>query len=223
MHKKYLSAVFGVRSDLFAQNGFSSFRGIGILTICMKESIIEMTMSCGGKYMDFEEEYKKNRTAMKRCRKTETASFIVLAANIAISIWLLVAAVISGEVLVLIASVLGLAASALGILGLYKKDSAIAIAAGVFLIAEMGIMFFADGPDLIGVLEVAVFGYFAAANFLNIKKYRWLEQQDGFPNFEPRLKEYDMDRAQRNIKDPYARKMEEMKKNNASAGHMDEL
>lgn len=164
--------------------------------------------------MDFEEEYKQNRTAMKKCKKTETLIFIVFAVNIAVAGFYLFLA-ISGDLLCIIVSVLGLAGSALGILSVHKKDSALAIAGGVLIIAEVGIMFFSDGFSVLGVVEVAVFTYFAVGNFLNIKKYRWLEQQDGFPNFEPRLKEYDMERAQRNIKDPYAQKMEEMKMNNS--------
>ena len=78
-----------------------------------------------------------------------------------------------------------------------------------------------DGISLLGILEIGVFGWFAARNFMNIKKYRWLEQQDGFPQFEPKLKEYDMDRVQRDIKDPYAHKMEERQSN--SSVSMEEL
>ncbi|HOA00330.1 hypothetical protein [Ruminococcus sp.] len=166
-----------------------------------------------GNTVDFEEEYKQNRTAMKKCKKTETWIFIVFAVNIAVAGFYLFLA-ISGDLLSIIVSVLGLAGSALGLLSVCKRDSALAIAGGVLVIAEVGVMFFSDGISVLGVVEVAVFTYFAVANFLNIKKYRWLEQQDGFPNFEPRLKEYDMDRAQRNIKDPYAQKMEDMDKNN---------
>ena len=165
--------------------------------------------------MDFEEEYKKNRTAMKKCKKTETYIFIIFAANIAIAIWMMIAALIAWNIWFLTAAILGAAGSVLGILSVRKRDSALAIAGGVLIIAEVGAMFFSDGFSVLGVVEVAVFTYFAVYNFLNIKKYRWLEQQDGFPNFEPRLKEYDMDRAQRSIKDPYAQKMEEMKANNS--------
>lgn len=150
---------------------------------------------------------------MKKCKKTETWISIAFAVNIAVAGFYLFLA-ISGDLLSIIIAVLGLAGSALGLLSVRKRDSALAIAGGVLIIAEVGTMFFSDGFSVLGVVEVAVFTYFAVANFLNIKKYRWLEQQDGFPNFEPRLKECDMDRAQRNIKDPYAQKMEDMDKNN---------
>jgi len=164
--------------------------------------------------VDFEEEFKQNRTAMKKCKKTETYIFIIFAANIAIAIWMMIAALIAWNIWFLTAAILGAAGSVLGILSVRKRDSALAIAAAVIIIAEIGIMFFFDGISVLGFAEAAVFGYFVVTNIMNIKKYRWLEQQDGFPNFEPRLKEYDMDRAQRNIKDPYAQKMEDMNKNN---------
>lgn len=171
--------------------------------------------------MDFEEEYKQKRTQMKNVKKTETATFIVFAVNAVISIWMLVAFFITLNKLVLLISILGAAASVVGFLSVYRKDSALAIAAGVFLLAEITALFFDDGITVLGVAELAVFGYFAVRNFMDIKKYRWLEQQDGFPNFESKLKEYDTNKAQRDTKDPYARKMEKRQK--TSSGSMDEL
>lgn len=171
--------------------------------------------------MDFEEEYKQNRTQMKNVKKTETAAFIVFAVNAVISIWMLVAFFITLDKMVLLTSILGAAASVIGFLSVYRKDSALSIAAGVLLLSEITALFFNEGVSALGLIEFVVFGYFAARNFLNIKKYRWLEQQDGFPQFEPKLKEYDMDRAERNINDPYARKMEERQK--YSSGSMDEI
>lgn len=171
--------------------------------------------------MDFEEEYKQNRTQMKKIKKEDTMILIVFAANVAMSLWMLVAFVLTFNKTALLTAVLGLAASAVGFLSAYRKDSALAIAAGVLLFAEISALFFSNGISLLGILEIGVFGWFAARNFMNIKKYRWLEQQDGFPQFEPKLKEYDMDRVQRAIKDPYARKMEERQR--SSSGSMDEL
>ena len=169
--------------------------------------------------MDFEAEYKQNRTQMKRIKKEDTVIFIVFAANAAMAIWLLVAFLMTHDKSVLLTAVLGVAASVIGFLSAYRKDSAFAIVSGVLLIAEMIVMFFFDGISFIGFVEVAVFGRFAFRNFMNIKKYRWLEQQDGFPQFEPKLKEYDMNREQWDTDNPYARKMEERQKN--SSGDMD--
>lgn len=171
--------------------------------------------------MDFEEEYKQKRTQMKKIKKEDTEILIVFAANVAMSLWMLVAFVLTFNKAALLTAVLGLAASAVGFLSVYRKDSALAIAAGVLLFAEISALFFSDGISLLGILEIGVFGWFAARNFMNIKKYRWLEQQDGFPQFEPKLKEYDTNKAQRDTKDPYARKMEERQK--TSSGSMDEL
>ncbi|WP_024861749.1 hypothetical protein [Ruminococcus flavefaciens] len=171
--------------------------------------------------MDFEEEYKQKRTQMKKIKKEDTEILIVFAANVAMSLWMLVAFVLTFNKAALLTAVLGLAASVVGFLSVYRKDSALAIAAGVLLFAEISALFFSDGISLLGILEIGVFGWFAARNFMNIKKYRWLEQQDGFPQFEPKLKEYDTNKAQRDTKDPYARKMEERQK--TSSGSMDEL
>ena len=171
--------------------------------------------------MDFEEEFKQNRTQMKRIKKEDSAILIVFAVNFAISIWLLVAFFISQDKAILLSSVLGAAASVVGFLSAYRKDSTLAIASGVLLLSEITAMFFYDGITVLGSVELAVFGYFAVRNFMNIKKYKWLEQQDGFPQFEPRLKEYDMEKVQRNIKDTYTEKMEERQKK--STGSMDEL
>ena len=41
--------------------------------------------------MDFEEEYKQNRTAMKRIKKEDTVIFIVFAVNMIMAIWLFIA------------------------------------------------------------------------------------------------------------------------------------
>ncbi|WP_303805737.1 hypothetical protein [Ruminococcus flavefaciens] len=171
--------------------------------------------------MDFEEEYKQNRTQMKKIKKEDTVILIVFAANVVMSLWMLFAFLMTFNKTALLTVVLGLAASAVGFLSAYRKDSALAIAAGVLLFAEISALFFSDGISLLGILEICVFGWFAARNFMNIKKYRWLEQQDGFPQFEPKLKEYDMDRVQRDIKDPYAHKMEERQSN--SSVSMEEL
>ena len=158
---------------------------------------------------------------MKNVKKTETAAFIVFAANVVISIWLLVAFFVTLDKMALLTSVLGVAASVVGFLSVYRKDSSLSIVSGVLILAEITVLFFNEGVSALGFLELAVFGYFAVRNFLNIKKYRWLEQQDGFPNFEPKLKEYDANKAQRDTKDPYALKMEERQK--SSAGSMAEL
>ena len=171
--------------------------------------------------MEYEEEYKQNRTAMKKLKKEDTMILIIFAGCLAMAVWMLVAFFITQNKMILLSSVLGAAASVIGFFSTYRKDSALAIAAGVLLLATIAVMFFYDGFSVLGVAELAVFGWFAARNFLNIKKYKWLEQQEGFPQFEPKLREYDMEKAQRNIRDTYAAKTEERQKN--STGGMDEI
>lgn len=171
--------------------------------------------------MEHEEEYKQNRTAMKKIKKEDTMILIIFAGCLAMAVWMLVAFFITQNKMMLLSSVLGAAASVTGFFSSYRKDSALAIAAGVLLLATIAVMFFYDGFSLLGVAELAVFGWFAVRNFLNIKKYRWLEQQEGFPQFEPKLREYDTERERRNLRDPYAEKMKERQRN--SADSMDEL
>ncbi|SHM42445.1 hypothetical protein [Ruminococcus flavefaciens] len=171
--------------------------------------------------MDFEEEYKQNRTAMKRIKKEDTVIFIVFAVNMIMAIWLFIAFFMSFDKKILFSSIFGAAASVIGFLSAYRKDSALAIVSGVFLVAEMIGVFFFGFVTLLGFVLAGVFIVFAVRNFNNIKKYKWLEQQDGFPQFEPKLKEYDMNRVQRSIKDPYAIKMEERQR--SSYGNMDEI
>lgn len=50
------------------------------------------------------------------------------------------------------------------------------------------------------------------------KKYRWLEQQDGFPYFNVRFKYQEIDSSQWNIKDPYTQSFEKLKKQDNNNG-----
>ena len=77
--------------------------------------------------MDFEEEYKQNRTQMKKIKKEDTVILIVFAANVVMSLWMLVAFVLTFNKAALLTAVLGLAASVVGFLSAYRKDSALAI------------------------------------------------------------------------------------------------
>ena len=59
------------------------------------------------------------------------------------------------------------------------------------------------------------------ANFWAILKYRWLEKQRGFPQFSVRLEEYEENKFQRSIMDPYKLRMQQFQ--NASTGEMNDL
>ncbi len=60
-----------------------------------------------------------------------------------------------------------------------------------------------------------------AANMWAVVKYHWLEDQEGFPQFNPRYEEYKEKRREREIMDPYLREMQRVQK--ASNGEMNEL
>ncbi|WP_455529572.1 hypothetical protein [Ruminococcus sp.] len=50
------------------------------------------------------------------------------------------------------------------------------------------------------------------------RKYRWLEQQDGFPYFNVRFKDQEIDSSQWNMKDPYTQSFEKLKKQDKNNG-----
>ena len=59
------------------------------------------------------------------------------------------------------------------------------------------------------------------ANMWAVIKYHWLEDQEGFPQFNPRFEEYNENKHEREIMDPYLREMQRRQK--ASSGEMTEL
>ncbi|WP_028517052.1 hypothetical protein [Ruminococcus flavefaciens] len=171
--------------------------------------------------MDFEEEYKQNRTQMKKIKKDDTKMFVIFMCNIAVAILCLIAFVLSGNMGALLVSSLAAAASVTGLISVYNKNIALSVVSGVLLIAEIISMFSVGSFTILGFVEFAAFVWVAVRSFKNIKQYQWLAQQDGFPQFEPKLKEYDMNRTKWETKNPYAQKMAERQKN--SSGSMEEL
>ena len=104
-----------------------------------------------------------------------------------------------------------------GFMSTYKKNNILAAASVVLVLIESAFSRFALvlAPFVIAAAVITVI-----AN----KKYKWLEQQDGFPYFNSRVRFHEMDRAQWDIKDPYTQQFEELKKRNSNnSGHMDEL
>lgn len=171
--------------------------------------------------MDTENEYNHNRMLMKRVKKEDNAITIVYAINIAISLFLLVSFILTFEKVYLVAVLLGTAASVTGFFSVYRKDITLAIVSGFLLIGNIAALFFSDGSVVLGIIELFVFGWFAYRNLMNVKRYKWLEQQDGFPNFDINQAMYDREKAQWSIKDPYTQKMEERRK--SSKDSMDTL
>ena len=60
-----------------------------------------------------------------------------------------------------------------------------------------------------------------AANMWAVIKYHWLEDQEGFPQFNARFEEYKEHKREREIMDPYQKQMNEIKRR--STGEMSEL
>ena len=136
--------------------------------------------------MDFEEEYKQNRTQMKRIKNDDTKMFVAFAGNIIVAIWCFIAYILSWNKGVLLVAALAAAASVTGFISVYKKNTALSLVSGVLLIAEIITMFSVGSFTILGFAEFAAFAWVAVRSFKNINMYRWLEQQEGFPYFEPK-------------------------------------
>ena len=163
---------------------------------------------------------------MKKIQKQSAIATVIYALFLVMVLFELFFAIMISR-LYLVSAVPVIAASVTGFLGIYKKDSRFTIASIVF-IALHALSACIGFGDILGVV-FALIGhapvlYCTIQTLSNNKKYHWLEEQDGFPNFEPQLAMYDMDKQQRAIKDPYAIKKEEIEKRNAAQqGEMEEL
>lgn len=60
-----------------------------------------------------------------------------------------------------------------------------------------------------------------AANLWAVYKYHWLEDQEGFPQFNPRFEEYKENKREREIMDPYQLRVNQLQRN--STGEMTDL
>ena len=167
--------------------------------------------------MNMEEEYGRKRMSYKRCQKCY--NFIAI---YYIIIWgfilfaELYLGVIGGSLAYLFGALISGATLAAGFCGAYLHKNIFAVSAPVLSVFNM-----------IGVLGLILFTpvciLCAVLNVLANKKYQWLEQQDGFPYFNVRYRDQEIDKTQWNIKDPYTQNYEELKKKNDNNGQMDEL
>ena len=176
--------------------------------------------------MELEEEFSRNRAEMKRIKRVSTtAALFYVLYSVYVLFELFYAIMVTP--LFLLAALMVAAASVTGFLGVYKKDNRFIIASMV-LIAVHAIAFeLLVGVDLLGVaLTLIMNGGFMICPIKMInanKSYHFLEEQFGFPNFEVRQAMYDLDKKQREIKDKYAIKKEEIEKRSAAHGGMEEL
>ena len=179
--------------------------------------------SGGGIIVELEEEYMRNRTAMKKIKNQDTQCFIVYALNLIIILFMVFSFIMTGKYLYLIISSIVICTTVTGFFSVYKKSPALAIISASLMTAEIVLLFMDWGFSLIPLFGFVVFIYCAVINVINCKKYEWLSQQDGFPNFEIKQKMYEMEKAQWAIKDPYTQEMEEIKKRNSDSDGMESL
>ena len=173
--------------------------------------------------MELEEEYTRNRTAMKKIKNQDTNCFFVYALNLMFILFTVYSLICTGKKFYFVVIAVIIAASVTGFFSTYRKNSSLAIVSASLSAAEI-ILFIADQ----GFSVIPLFGYgflifYAVINILNCIKYKWLSQQDGFPNFEVKQKMYEMEKAQWDIKDPYTQEIEEIRKRNSDSDGMKSL
>ncbi|MBR2284026.1 MAG: hypothetical protein IJ874_06360 [Ruminococcus sp.] len=172
--------------------------------------------------MGLEEEFAKNRIQIKTCTRVYNSTAVIygvmcLIPILSVGISTLITFGRGGSLLdgmIFKALILGC-----GFYGAYRKNDVFTVAAPI--IAVMGAILYPsvwnDGLAA-GSVALAVMGVLAN------RKYRWLEQQYGFPYFNERFEEQNMNAVQRNIKDDYQVQYEELKKKSEQHGSdMDEL
>lgn len=173
--------------------------------------------------MELEEEYTRNRTAIKKIKNQDTQCFIAYAANLMVILFMVYTFIMTGKPLYLIISLITICASVTGFFSVYKKSTPLAIISASLMAAEIVLLFMDWGFSLIPLFGFGVLIYYAVVNVINCKKYEWLSQQDGFPNFEIKQKLYEMEKAQWDIKDPYTQKKEDIEKRNSGSDGMQSL
>lgn len=171
--------------------------------------------------MDFEEEYKQNRTQLNRIKKEGKIFLIICSVDLIFFLISMFFFISSGNLKFLVSLLVFLFAPVFGYLSIYKKNQVFALLSAVLAFCELLLTCFITR---VSVYSFILFGAFIGCcirNFMNVKMLHWLQQQDGFPYFEPRQKMYDMNRTQWDIKDPFTLEKERYEKR--STGHMDDI
>jgi hypothetical protein len=179
---------------------------------------------------ELEKEYSQNRVEMKKIKKKTTIISIVYGLYLLMILFLIFYAVMISPKF-LIAALFVIAGAVTGFMGLYKHNEHLSKASLIIIIVQYLSLTIINSKDISDIFTSLLFtlpGYaviifYAVTAIKCVKKYNWLEQQDGFPNFEPQLAMYDIEKHQRNIKDPFAIKKEQIEQRTQNAGHMDEL
>ena len=167
--------------------------------------------------MNLDEDYGRKRVSLKKCQKIYNIIalyYIIVFAGIAFTEVYI--CVLNGSLTSLIGAFFSIATLAAGFGGVYIHKNIFAIAAPVLCMINTPFHF--ECGIFIPLCIIC-----AVATVLANRKYRWLEDQDGFPYFNVRYRVQEIDKVQWNIKDPYTQNYEEIKKKENNSGHMDEL
>ena len=180
---------------------------------------------------ELEKIYSENRVAMKKIKSQTTKICIAYALYLCFLPFLFYFSIMLSPKY-LIGALFVIAGAVTGFWGLYKHDVRLSKTSLVIIIVQFVLYIIMGSSDISDVFEAMIFslpgyaviGYFAFSAIKCAEKYNWLEQQDGFPNFEVRQAMYDMEKRQRAIKDPYAIKKEEIeKRSRQQGGGMEEI
>ncbi len=169
----------------------------------------------------YDSEFPKNLKALKLCNRIYKITFIIYAAfsgmYIFISLYFMLFPIFDPLVLFADGIILQSLYFAAALMGTYKKNSYYAAIAPVFIALSI---LFLDKFQYIQFVFKLQYTFIsigiAAATVITNKKYKWLEEQFGFPYFSQLIEEQKLDKIQLNIEDPYQRKLDELKKTQSS-------
>ncbi|SHM67241.1 hypothetical protein [Ruminococcus flavefaciens] len=168
--------------------------------------------------MNYEQECSHNRMMLKRCKRFYNIAsvFYILVYGLSIftSAYFMILAMFDLVYVKLIFLNAGILAT--GFIGVYQKKDIFSIAASALAIIDLFCSRFA-------ALFTPIVIILSVLSIIVNRKYNWLTQQDGFPYFNTRFRDQELDRVQWNIKDPYQQNYEEIKKRSNNSGNMDEL
>ncbi len=168
--------------------------------------------------MDLEQEYGKNRLSIKRCNRWYNIIAIyyllVYGAKTFIDVY---SCFLGASLFMLLVALVSFATLAAGFCGVYLHRDIFPIAAPLLALLHESLA----GPIFDVIVPLCILC--SVMNIVVNRKYRWLEQQDGFPYFNLRFRVQEIDNSQWNIKYPYTQSYEEIAKHDNNNGQMDEL
>ncbi len=176
--------------------------------------------------MELEEEFSKNRVKLKKIKKSGTVFLVMYALYLLVALLTFFSSAMTADTQSLISGFCIVGTAAAGIFCVLTKNNWFGVAAIVITVVQFLISAFMNDfvTQLVFTGVAYAFVIFVVClTMANNKSYHRLEQQYGFPNFEVKQAMYDLDKQQRQIKDPYAVKKEEIEKRNANISGMEEL